>query len=207
MARRSLAAVISAYSLIACIGCHKTASEDYPALKSSCPKESASNSILPKYGIENKVAEFYTSLKFEKEIGDRGLGGMKSFLFLAYDSKSKNHEIFELQDGNGIDIFLRAGNFDVIEIFEKENSRHWKEYYSAVIYNLDKSTYVLQSSIGKNPVPNTPSVTCYDHWTPSILWETSGNILAEWVNKTIDSMEDEKSLDLPKPDASSGSPI
>ena len=120
-----------------------------PPILANCPKPSEANSLLPAYGIENKVAEFYPAIGFNGEIGDSFVVGKKQYLMRAYSLHSRNTKLSIPQSVKGINKFLMARSFEVIEIFEYNIHRRWHLNPSAIIHIGELATYVVKNTRGK----------------------------------------------------------
>ena len=162
------------------VGCADS-SKFMPPILANCPKPSGANSLLPAYGIDNKVAEFYPAIRFKGELGDSFVVGEKQYLMRAYSLHSRKAKMSAPLSVRDINKFFITGGFEIIEIFEYNLHGRWYLNPSAIVYITELATYVIKNTGRKTIENKISSVTCYGHFHPNVVWKTGEDIIKDWI--------------------------
>ncbi len=156
-------------------------------ISTNCPTPEQAKLLLPKYGLENAVAEFgsYSSLKGEQG-SDRILASTQ-YKIRAYNSKSNHGKITKLK-AKEVEKFLQSDKFDIIELYEMNTLHQFHSKPSAIIYIEEKNkTYVIFDLEGQHGLADDKFdyVACTRDWYPKLVLLTGDTILMKRVIDTI----------------------
>ena len=149
----------------------------------SCPSHENARSFLPRYSLENRVAEFESYSDLEIPFGDYKLNISTEFFLVAYNSNSKNANNLNLTDKSEIIQFVNEGNFDIIEIYDGDIYGMIHDKPSAIIYRLDEATYIFFDLEGHNDLANGKFnySECFSNWESDLIQRTTEDILMKRV--------------------------
>ncbi len=164
----------------------------YAAAKPGCPKAGEVKKLIPKYGVENLVAEFSATGKFRDELSehlDNEFAAAKDFRCRAYNSKSITNPNSILSSDVEFNLMLhfekdilqllQSQNFDIIEFYERNDLNQLHNKPSAIIYRTKKITYIMFDLKGRKGLADGKfdEVKCCYYWSPDLVTETADEIV------------------------------
>ena len=128
------------------VGCATSASQLGEQIKKlyaqSANVQAAESSKLPKYTIENIVNDFYYTSTITEPLGGIIIYSSKDYLIRFYNSKVKNNKASRKIDIEEASDFLQSEKWDVIEVYNTNNSNTPYSKPFAILYkeNTDNKT-------------------------------------------------------------------